>query len=75
MKIRFSIDARMAEQAGEAAQAMGKSLNQAVRDHLEHLASRAQLETEIAAYLRSTARSAGRIGRWTFNRDKLQRSE
>ncbi len=73
MNITLSIDERVAEQAREAAQAMGKSLNQAVRDYLEQLAGRAQLESEIAAYLESTARTAGRLGAWTFNRDELQR--
>lgn len=73
MNITLSIDERVAEQAREAAQAMGKSLNQAVRDYLEQLAGRAQLETEIAAYLKSTSRTPGRLGPWAFNRDELQR--
>jgi predicted nucleic acid-binding protein len=34
MNVTFSIDKRVAEQARRAAQAMGKSLNQAVRDYL-----------------------------------------
>ena len=73
MNITLSIDERIAEQAREAAQAMGTSLNQAVRDHLEQLAGRAQLESEIAAYLESTSRTPGRLGGWTYNRDELQR--
>jgi predicted HicB family RNase H-like nuclease len=40
MKITLSIDERVAEQARQAAMAMGKSLNQAVRDYLEQLAGR-----------------------------------
>jgi hypothetical protein len=73
MNITLSIDERVAEQARQAAQAMGKSLNQAVRDHLEQLAGRAQLESEIAAFLESTESTPGRLGGWTFNRDELQR--
>ncbi len=73
MNITLSIDERVAEQARQAAQAMGKSLNQAVRDYLEQLAGRAQLESEIAAFLESTARTPGRLGGWKFNRDELQR--
>ena len=72
MKISLSIDERVAEQARQAALSMGKSLEQALRDHVEQLAGRAQLESEIAAYLESTARTAGRLGAWTFNRDELQ---
>ena len=73
MNITLSIDERVAEQARQAAQAMGKSLNQAVRDYLEQLAGRGQLESEIAAYLESTARSPGRLRGWTFDREELQR--
>ena len=38
MNITLAIDERVAERARRAAQAMGKSLNQAVRDYLEQLA-------------------------------------
>lgn len=73
MNITLSIDERVAEQARQAALAMGKSLNQAVREHLEQLAGRAQLESELVAYLESTARTPGRLGGWVYNRDELQR--
>jgi antitoxin component of RelBE/YafQ-DinJ toxin-antitoxin module len=73
MNITLSIDERVAEQARKAAMAMGKSLNQAVRDYLEQLAGRAQLESEIAEYLASTARTPGRLGGWKYNREDLQR--
>jgi hypothetical protein len=73
MNITLSIDERVAVQARQAAQAMGKSLNQAVRDYLEQLAGRAQLESEIAAFLESTAHTPGRLAGWSFNRDELQR--
>jgi len=73
VNITLSIDERVAEQARQAAQAMGKSLNQAVREYLEQLAGRAQLEAEIAAYLESTACTPGRLGGWAYDRDELQR--
>ena len=73
VNITLSIDERVAEQARQAAQAMGKSLNQAVRDHLEQLAGRAQLESEISAYLESTANTPGRLGGWVYRREELQR--
>ena len=38
MNLTLSVDERIAEQARKAAGAMGKSLNQAVRDYLEQLA-------------------------------------
>ena len=73
MNITLSIDERVAEQAREAALAMGKSPNQAVRDYLEQLAGRAQLESEIVEYLASTARTPGRLRGWKYNREDLQR--
>ena len=73
MNITLSIDERVAEQARQAAQAMGKSLNQAVRDHLEQLAGRVQLEADIGAFLESTARTPGRLKGWAFDRNALQR--
>jgi antitoxin component of RelBE/YafQ-DinJ toxin-antitoxin module len=73
MNLTLSVDEQVAEQARRAAQAMGKSLNQAVRDYLEQLAGRAQLEAEVAAYLESTARARGRLRGWKFDRDELQR--
>ena len=73
MNITLSIDERVAEQARQAAMAMGKSLNQAVRDYLEQLAGRAQLESEITEYLASTARTPGRLRGWKYDREELQR--
>jgi len=73
MNITLSVDEQVAEQARRAAQAMGKSLNQAVRDYLEQLAGRAQLEAEIAAYLESAASTPGRMRGWSFDRNELQR--
>ena len=47
MNLTLSVDERVAEGARQTAQAMGKSLNQVVRDYLEQLAGQAQLETEV----------------------------
>ncbi len=71
MNITLSVDERIVEQARKAAQAMGKSLNQAVRDYLEQLAGRAQIEAEIEAFRASAANSPGRRNGWKFNRDEL----
>ena len=51
MNITLSVDERVVEQARKAAQAMGKSLNQAVRDYLEELAGTSQRDA-VAAELR-----------------------
>lgn len=73
MNITLSIDERVAEQARQVAQTMGKSLNQVVRDYLEQLAGRSQLEAEIEAFLASTAKTPGRLGDWQYDRDELHR--
>jgi predicted nucleic acid-binding protein len=46
MNITLSIDEQVADSARKAAQSMGKSLNQAVRDYLEQLAGGQQLEAD-----------------------------
>lgn len=73
MNITLSVDGRIAEQARKAAGAMGKSLNQAVRDHLEQLASQQQLAAELEAFEASALQSPGRLGGWTFDREDANR--
>ena len=73
MNITLSIDERVAEQARKAASAMGKSLNQAVRDYLEQLAGAQQLEAELLAFERSALGTPGRLNGWKFDRDEANR--
>lgn len=73
MNITLSIDEQVAEQARKAAAAMGKSLNQAVRDYLEQLAGAQQLEAELRAFEQSALSAPGRLQGWRFNRDEANR--
>lgn len=73
MNITLSVDERVADQARTAAQAMGKSLNQAVRDYLEQLAGSQQLEAELRAFEQSALASPGRLDGWKFDRDEANR--
>ncbi len=73
MNITLSVDERVADAARKAAKAMGKSLNQAVRDYLEQLAGRQQIENEIAAFEQSVRTTPGRLGGWRFDRDEANR--
>ena len=73
MNITLSIDERVAEQARKAAGAMGKSLNQAVRDYLEQLAGSQHLGTELQAFEASALATPGRLQGWTFDRDEANR--
>ncbi|HOX69483.1 MAG TPA: MerR family transcriptional regulator [Burkholderiaceae bacterium] len=70
MNITLSIDERVAERARQAAQAMGKSLNQAVRDHLEQLAGMTQQDAQAEAFEASARASPGRLNGWQFDRDE-----
>lgn len=70
MNITLSIDEKVAENARIAAQKMGKSLNQAVRDHLEQLAGTAHREQQWAEFEASCLQSPGRLKGWKFNRDE-----
>lgn len=70
MNITLSIDGQVADEARKAAGAMGKSLNQAVRDYLEQLAGRQQIETEVTAFTQSARSTPGRLKGWRFDRDE-----
>lgn len=70
MNITLSVDEEVADQARRAASAMGKSLNQAVRDYLETLAGAEQRAAELREFEASALASPGRLSGWRFNRDE-----
>lgn len=69
MNITLSVDDRLAERARQAAHAMGKSLNQAVRDYLEQLAGAQQRETDLRSFEASALATPGRLSGWKFDRE------
>jgi antitoxin component of RelBE/YafQ-DinJ toxin-antitoxin module len=71
MNITLAVDEQVVEQARKAARAMGKSLNQAVRDYLEQLAGADQNALQVERFVESARNSPGRLGNWRFNRDEL----
>ena len=73
MNIMLVIDEQIAEKARKAAQSMGKSLNQAVRDYLEQLAGSQQCEAEISSFEESARQTPGRLRGWRFDRDEANR--
>ena len=73
MNITLSVDERIAEQARLAATAMGKSLNQAVRDYLEQLAGTQQVAAELQGFEQSALATPGRLNGWTFDREDANR--
>jgi hypothetical protein len=73
MNITLSVDERVADEARKAASAMGKSLNQAVRDYLEQLARAHQLEAQLGAFEASALATPGRLNGWKFDREEANR--
>ena len=70
MNITLSIDEQVAQRAREAAQKMGKSLNQVVRDYLEQLAGSARRGQQWAQFEERCLESHVQLGDWRFNRDE-----
>lgn len=73
MNITLSVDERIAKEARKAASAMGKSLNQAVREHLEHLARAHQNQQELADFESSALATPGRLRGWKFDHEAANR--
>jgi hypothetical protein len=71
MNITLSIDEQVAERARERLRAVGKSLNQEIREHLQHIAGDdGQLERDIE-FLEKTAGMGNPEPGWKWNRDEI----
>lgn len=70
MNITLSVDEQVAQRAREAAQKMGKSLNQAVRDYLEQLGGGTRRAQQWSQFESRCLNSPARLGDWRFNRDE-----
>lgn len=70
MNITLSIDEQVAQRAREAAQKMGKSLNQVVRDHLEQLAGGTRRGQQWAQFEERSLGSTAKLDGWRFDRDE-----
>ena len=70
MNITLSVDEQVAQRAREAAQKMGKSLNQAVRDNLEQLAGSSRRGQQWAQCEARCLQSPAQLGGWKFDRDE-----
>ena len=71
MNITLSIDEQVAERAREKLRAVGKSLNQEIREHLQNLAGDAgQLERDLE-FLENTSGLGKAEPGWKWNRDEI----
>jgi Family of unknown function (DUF6364) len=71
MNLTLSLDERLLAEARKVAAAMGKSVNQLVREYLEQLATRSPVEEEIAEMRRLSMEGAGHSRGWKFDRDEI----
>lgn len=69
--LTLSVDERTVEEARRVAAAMGKTLNQLVREYLDQLTARADAEQDVAELRRLSLEAGGHSGGWRFNRDEL----
>ncbi len=67
MNITLSIDEQLVERAREKLRAVGKSLNQEIREHLQHLAGDDDLERDIEFFKRTSG--LGDSNGWKYNRE------
>ena len=70
MNITLSIDEQVAERAREKLRAVGKSLNQEIREHLQHLAGDDEIERDIEFLERTSGLGNPEPG-WKWNRDEV----
>jgi hypothetical protein len=69
MNLTLSVDEQLLAQARKRATALGKSLNQLVRDYLQTLAGTDDPERSIDEFRRLSGR--GHSHGWRFNRDEI----
>jgi hypothetical protein len=69
MNVTLSIDEQLVARARKKADALGKSLNQLVRDYLQRLAGGDDPERSIEEFQRLSG--LGHSRGWRFNRDEI----
>lgn len=69
MNLTLSIDDQLVSRARKRAEALGKSLNQLIRDYLQSVAGGDDAESSIEEFKRLSGRGNSRG--WRFNRDEI----
>jgi hypothetical protein len=70
MNITLSIEEQIVERAREKLRAVGKSLNQEIREHFAHIAGDDQLERDLE-FLENTSGLGKAEPGWKWNRDEI----
>jgi len=71
MNLTLSVEDEIIQRARRHAEAMGKSVNQLVREYLEQLAGKADLGAIADEYLATSRNPKGNSGGWKFNREEV----
>ena len=71
MNITLSVDDEVIQEARRRAEAMGKSVNQLVREYLEQLAGRSDREALVAEFRELSKKPLGDSKGWKFNREEI----
>ncbi|MGB7600080.1 MAG: DUF6364 family protein [Candidatus Sulfotelmatobacter sp.] len=69
MNVTLSIDEQLVARAREKAEALGKSLNQLIREYLQTVAGGEDAERSIEEFRRLSGQGNSRG--WRFNRDEI----
>jgi hypothetical protein len=69
MNVTLSVDKQVVERARKKAEAMGKSLNQVIRDYLQSLAGGDDPERSIEEFKRLSGK--GHSSGWRFKREEI----
>ncbi len=71
MNLTLSVDEQLVERARKRARAMGKSLNELVREYLRNLAGDEDAKRDMEVLRALSRRGKGRSRGWRFNREEL----
>ena len=71
MNLTLSVDDNVVEKARRHAKAMGKSMNQLVREYLERLAGNSDLDAAVAELRELSRNPTGNSRGWKFNREEI----
>jgi hypothetical protein len=71
VNVTLSVEDEVIVRARRRAEAMGTSVNQLVREYLEQLAGRSDLNLDAAEFARLSRLAHGDSRGWKFNREEL----
>lgn len=71
MNITLSVDEQVVKRARRAARAMGKSLNQVIREHLAQISAADAPARDVEELRRLSAEANGRSRGWRFDRAEI----